>query len=129
MLTTQIASFLTFLLLLHFILNFFSRGLQRIPGPPFAKVSNVWRLVETWKGRYDRTLQGLHRRYGSVVRVGPNSLSIADPDAIESIYGTKTDLPKVSHFSNDSRRMWEYSTQVGTAVLTKLLFSRATFGQ
>ena len=41
------------------------------------------------------TLVDLHEKYGSAVRVGPNVVSIADPDAIDKIYGIKTDFMKV----------------------------------
>ena len=37
----------------------------------------------------------LHHKYGSVVRIGPNIVSISDADAIDKIYGVKTDFIKV----------------------------------
>lgn len=36
----------------------------------------------------------LHRRYGPVVRIGPNAVSVADPAAIESVLGLKANLDK-----------------------------------
>ncbi|CAK7217942.1 hypothetical protein SCUCBS95973_003319 [Sporothrix curviconia] len=36
----------------------------------------------------------LHRRYGDVVRLGPNRISIGTPLAIPAIYGTGANLPK-----------------------------------
>ena len=80
---------------LRLLLNFFTPGLHSIPGPFWAKFSNLWRLVSTARGHHEITLQKLHRLHGNVVRVGPNALSIADPEAIKSIYGFKTDFVKV----------------------------------
>lgn len=90
----QAFSALAILLFFYIFSSLVTSGLQDIPGPVFAKFSNLWRLVETWKGHYERVVQDLHRRHGNVVRVGPNVVSLADPDVIESIYGVKADLPK-----------------------------------
>jgi hypothetical protein len=37
----------------------------------------------------------LHRQYGSVVRIGPNALSISDPSMIRVIYSTRNPWKKV----------------------------------
>ena len=79
---------------LYLSLNYYSAGLENIPGPFLARFSNLWRLIETWKGHYERTIQILHQRHGNIVRIGPNVVSLTDPDAIEGIYGVKADLPK-----------------------------------
>lgn len=100
----QAFSALAILLFFYIFSSLVTSGLQDIPGPVFAKFSNLWRLVETWKGHYERVVQDLHRRHGNVVRVGPNVVSLADPDVIESIYGVKTDLPKVGVTSSHSTR-------------------------
>lgn len=95
MLILQILIALGIALFLRLSSNFYAPGLREIPGPFLAKFSNLWRLIETWKGHYERTVQDLHRRHGNIVRTGPNIVSLTDPDAIESIYGVKADLPKV----------------------------------
>ena len=83
------------LLFLYYVFTLFAYGLWDLPGPALAKVSNLWRLIEAWKGHQEFVLQKLHREHGELVQVGPNVVSIADPDAIEAIYGIKADLPKV----------------------------------
>ena len=92
----QVSSTILVLALLYITSNYFSSGLQDIPGPFLAKISNLWRLIETWKGGYEQVIQDLHRRHGNIIRVGPNVVSLADPDDIEKIYGNKADLRKVS---------------------------------
>jgi len=85
----------TILLFFRLLFHSFTPVLRDIPGPFLAKFTNLWRLIETWKGHHERTMQDLHHRYGPVVRTGPNIVSLTDPDAIEGIYGVKADLPKV----------------------------------
>lgn len=44
-------------------------------------------------------MQHLHAQYGDYVRVGPCELSIADPDAIEALYGSKSPVSKGPFYS------------------------------
>jgi len=76
------------------LLKFFTPGLHSIPGPFLARFSDLWRLIGMWTGHHELTLHELRRQYGSVVRIGPNVLSISDPEVIESIYGYKSDFVK-----------------------------------
>ena len=82
-------------LILYYVSTLYAYGLWDLPGPALAKVSNLWRFIETWKGHQELVLRDLHRKHGKLVQIGPNIVSIADPDAIETIYGIKADLPKV----------------------------------
>ncbi len=86
---------LAIILLLQHLFDRYAPGLDDVPGPFLAKFSNLWRLIETWKGHYERRIQELHRRHGNIVRIGPKIVSLTDPDAIECIYGVKADLQKV----------------------------------
>ena len=83
------------LLILYYVSTLIAYGLWDLPGPALAKVSNLWRFIATWKGHLELVLRELHRKHGKLVQIGPNVVSIADPDAIETIYGIKADLPKV----------------------------------
>lgn len=78
----------------YLLSNLYFGELNDVPGPFFAKFTDLWRLIETWKGHYEQVVLDLHRQYGLIVRVGPRAVSIAHPDAIERIYGNKADLPK-----------------------------------
>jgi hypothetical protein len=84
------------LLLVQLIRNFFAPGLGKIRGPILARFSNLWRLYYTARGDWELTLYRLHQQYGDAVRIGPRIVSISNPEAIEGIYGTKTDFVKVS---------------------------------
>lgn len=85
---------LSIALFIHVIRNKFYNGLHRYPGPPLAAYSNWWRFFENLGRRTERTHIALHRKYGDVVRLGPNVLSFADPRAIKIIYGLKKDVIK-----------------------------------
>lgn len=43
----------------------------------------------------------LHQDLGDVVRLGPNALSFADPQAIKDIYGLSKRLPKVGNIQDN----------------------------
>ncbi|THH27801.1 hypothetical protein EUX98_g6398 [Antrodiella citrinella] len=66
---------------------FDTKGLHRVPGPFFAKWTSLWYGFAGHSGRVDQIILDLHKRYGKVVRIGPNQVSIQDADALRSIYG------------------------------------------
>lgn len=93
-LTAIVVSFLGVFLWkrLHSPLNQFS-------GPFLAKFSDVWRLIDVWRGSSDVTQRSLHKKYGSAVRIGPNCISVSDPAMIKTIYSTKTPFNKSEFYS------------------------------
>jgi hypothetical protein len=80
---------------LHLLKNRFKRGLRDIPGPTAAKYTRLWKLHSVWKGNHHTTAIDLHRKYGSLVRIGPKHVSVGDPDAIPVIYGLNKGFTKV----------------------------------
>ncbi|KAF3075096.1 Pisatin demethylase [Trichoderma lentiforme] len=64
---------------------FFS-PIAAFPGPFAAKFTKIWRAYATYRGQWHREIMELHRRYGNVVRIGPNELSVGDPEAFRTIY-------------------------------------------
>ncbi|KAI0489982.1 cytochrome P450 [Xylaria cf. heliscus] len=69
------------------------------PGPLAAKLSKGWRAYVTYRGQCHRDLVALHQRYGPVVRIGPNELSVGDPDAFLQIYRVSGTYPKSASYS------------------------------
>jgi hypothetical protein len=57
--------------------------------------------------RKSRWLFAQHAKFGPIVRIAPNVVSIADPEALTPIYGGKTGFPKgpiyEDKFSLDNR--------------------------
>ncbi|KAL2795238.1 cytochrome P450 [Aspergillus keveii] len=72
--------------------------LSDVPGPTWYKLSPVplrWSEIQV---RRAPMLLGLHRKYGSTVRVGPNEISIADPAVYREIYNGKTHLKEARFY-------------------------------
>ncbi|KAI5866275.1 cytochrome P450 [Durotheca rogersii] len=67
--------------------NRYHNGLNKYPGPFLASLTDLWRLWDVYRRRPERTHQQLHAKYGDVVRLGPNTLSFADPKSLKTIYG------------------------------------------
>lgn len=61
-----------------------------------ASLTDWWRFVDVWNRRPEITHLKLHEKYGDVVRLGPNTLSFADPAALKAIYGLNKGYVKVS---------------------------------
>lgn len=77
------------------IRNRYHNGLHKYPGPFLASLTDLWRLWDVYGQRPELTHQKLHAKYGDVVRLGPNSLSFADPKALKTIYGLNKGFVKV----------------------------------
>ncbi|CAE6412062.1 unnamed protein product [Rhizoctonia solani] len=78
---------------------------RRFPGPPLAGLTNWWMSSLIRTGHHSQLVQQLHEKYGTFVRLGPNHISIADPDALEAVYGhglPKSDFYHV--FQNGSKK-------------------------
>ncbi|KAJ9606466.1 Cytochrome p-450 [Cladophialophora chaetospira] len=69
-------------------------SLRRIPGPLFARISNFYLFTNALRGNMHVLFGQLHRKYGNIVRVGPNKVSIADPTLLPVIYGISSNYPK-----------------------------------
>jgi len=81
--------------LIHLTRNYFTPGAVTVPGPFTAKLSNIWRFVDVARGRPDITLYELHNKYGDYVRIGPNIISVRNPDVLKTIYGINKGFRKV----------------------------------
>ncbi len=66
--------------------NRYHNGLHKYPGPFLASLTDWWRFYDVYKQRPETTHQKLHAKHGDVVRLGPNTLSFADPKALKTIY-------------------------------------------
>ncbi|KAK3941462.1 hypothetical protein QBC46DRAFT_431297 [Diplogelasinospora grovesii] len=75
------------LVLAWLVKNRYNKGLNKYPGPFLASLTDWWRFWDVYRRRPERTHIALHKKHGDVVRLGPNVLSFADPDALKVIYG------------------------------------------
>ncbi|KAH7920155.1 cytochrome P450 [Leucogyrophana mollusca] len=84
---TILVTFPVIVVLAHAIPYFIDRFNQRaIPGPLLARFSDVWLGWVSSQGHRSDVVHELHNRYGAFVRIAPNHVSIADPDALQVVY-------------------------------------------
>lgn len=73
---------------LYFLLPYLRNwSLLKVPGPVPAALTNLWLMYQCRRGRRYQAVDNLHKKYGKVVRIQPNHVSIADADAINVVYG------------------------------------------
>ncbi|KAL6689978.1 cytochrome P450 [Trichoderma pleuroticola] len=78
-----------------FLYKIFFAPLHDIPGPFITRFTKFWffhRVLYGSKLNWD-TLR-LHQKYGKVVRLGPNHVSISDDADVQSVYGGHPAFPK-----------------------------------
>ncbi|KAJ4991166.1 benzoate 4-monooxygenase cytochrome p450 [Stagonosporopsis vannaccii] len=90
-------------LVIQYVAAYLRSPLKNIPGPFLAKFSNVWRLWNHYGQTHIETQKELHKKYGDVVRLGPNTVSIADAGLLKTIYSTRGTFLKARHIAvNDA---------------------------
>lgn len=79
---------LAYLVYRYLIYPAFISPLSKIPAAHWtARVSPAWILWKRYSFQADRTIHAAHKRYGTVVRLGPNELSVnCVDDGIRTIY-------------------------------------------
>jgi hypothetical protein len=91
--TTRIQIILTLLftpillLIVRSVRNYYLPHLRNVPGPKAAKVSRAWKAWISAKGDAQVTLLDAHRKYGPIVRTGPRSVSICEPEDVALVFG------------------------------------------
>ncbi|KAJ9199464.1 hypothetical protein DTO021D3_5870 [Paecilomyces variotii] len=60
--------------------------LSRVPGPRVAACTSLWLAYHAYIGDEATVIYELHKKYGPVLRIGPEDVDIAEGDAIETVY-------------------------------------------
>ncbi|ETS77432.1 hypothetical protein PFICI_11306 [Pestalotiopsis fici W106-1] len=68
--------------------------LRSVPGPFLARFTNLWYLYHLYRGDFQVVNQNLHKKYGAIVRYGPNRYSFNSLDAGKAIYWHGTSFEK-----------------------------------
>ncbi|KAK1764005.1 cytochrome P450 [Phialemonium atrogriseum] len=74
--------------------NRYLTSLRKIPGPFLASCTRLPRFFAVLRGRPHEWELRLHRKYGRIVRTGPDLVSVGDPAAINLIYGASDKFKK-----------------------------------
>lgn len=74
---------------LFYVIPYFTSNpsIRDIPGPLAARFTNLWLLLQARRGRRYQSVDDAHKKYGKLVRIQPNHVSIADASAIPIVYG------------------------------------------
>ena len=64
-----------------------NRSISDIPAPFPAQFTNLWLLLQARRGKRYLAVDEAHKKYGKLVRIQPNHVSVADDRAIQAIYG------------------------------------------
>jgi hypothetical protein len=81
--------------IIHTLRLAYRTDLSPLPGPKWARFTGLYRVYRLWSGQAPAMYLQLHKQYGPIVRTGPNTVSIADPATIPSIYGISSNFLKV----------------------------------
>jgi cytochrome P450 len=68
----------------------YATPLRKVPGPWYAKFTHLWLKIQVLGGRRVHYIHTLHQRYGSVVRISPTEIAVADFDSFREIHKIKS---------------------------------------
>ena len=69
--------------------------LRHIPGPIVCHCTDLLRVFHQARGQLLPWLTAVHEKYGTVVRIGPNCVSVSDPTKVPTIYTMHGEFIKV----------------------------------
>ncbi|KAK4125780.1 cytochrome P450 [Parathielavia appendiculata] len=84
-LTTHWAAILLSSLVLRAVYKRYASPLRKYPGPFLASMTRLWKVKSTASGSTHLEHIALHRKYGPVVRIAPDEVSISSPEAARSL--------------------------------------------
>lgn len=87
----QITTIIIYRLTLH--------PLAKYPGPPLAKITDIYLAYYAYKGSRHLAFQRAHEKYGLYVRMGPNFLSINTATGLKTIYGFRANVKKADFYT------------------------------
>ena len=70
------------------------KHLRKFPSPPSAGISSFWRIIKNLQNKHYLAVHEAHEKLGTHVRIAPNHVSVADPAAMNDIYGHGAGLLK-----------------------------------
>ncbi|KAI6081540.1 cytochrome P450 [Hypoxylon rubiginosum] len=68
--------------------------LRNVPGPLAARVTPFWLTLQCRLFRRSTSIHELHQKYGDVVRIGPNNISVVSKGCLQQVYGSNSGTSK-----------------------------------
>lgn len=84
------------------IWRLFLNPLNKLPGPYWARLGNIYTSLNFKNSDAYYKLQEMHKRYGRIVRIGSNDLSVTDPNIMEAVYGRNSRCAKGWWYDGDA---------------------------
>ncbi|KAI1395669.1 cytochrome P450 [Hypoxylon fuscum] len=79
--------YLTSLFTSMVVYRLFFHRLSRFPGPTLAAVSKFWHVYHVRHSKNHLLMTELYKEYGSLIRTGPNEITVLHPNAIHLLDG------------------------------------------
>ncbi|MCJ1397973.1 hypothetical protein MMC11_001169 [Xylographa trunciseda] len=95
--------------------------LAKYPGPIAGRVTDWYSVYHAWKGDRHVDFHRLHQKYGTIVRFGPNRISVNSSSGMRAIYGPKCNVQKSKFYSVFNHFFQDPST---TSIIDKEQHSR-----
>jgi|SRR3569833_44117 len=84
--------YLIFILAAVIVFRLLFHPLAQVPGPRLAAITNAWQAYHVRNGRMFDLGRSLHKKYGPIVRVGPNEIWFDSQEAFRAIYQSEYSL-------------------------------------
>ncbi|KAI0394542.1 cytochrome P450 [Xylariaceae sp. FL0594] len=89
-----LASYFTGLFTSIVIYRLYFHRLRHFPGPSGAAVSKFWHVWKCFERSNHLVVHDLYKRYGPIIRTGPEELTIVDPSILSLLDGPKSQFTK-----------------------------------
>lgn len=77
----------------------FLHPLAGVPGPRLASITGLWRTYRYARGTWHDDVLEVHTKYGPVVRIAPNEVSIVDAGVAKRLFGHGKNAPKTTWYN------------------------------
>lgn len=72
-------------ILVRALYNKYAYPVRKYPGPWLASYTRLWKVISTASGDTQHEHIKLHQKYGPIVRIAPNEVSLASPEAARTL--------------------------------------------
>lgn len=79
----------------HAVYNLYFHPLSRFPGPKIAAITRLYYVKYCVSGRLPFNNTKLHAKYGGIVRIAPDELSLNTAEGWRDVYGNRHGKPEM----------------------------------
>lgn len=79
---------------IYLISNRYQKNINHVPGPWLNSFTTLPRMWSVYKGSHHLDDLRLHAKYGKIVRLAPNLVSVSDAFEVNQLYGVSTKFTK-----------------------------------